>query len=210
VTRRHELRRDERGFTLVELLVAIAITSFIFAPITGAIIIGLRTTNTSSQRLSQTRDIELVQGSLPADVVTAQQVWSGVPGCGGVQSLLKLTWSTPTLATPTGGGPPTTSFTNYEVDYLWQATSPATTPATYSLVRKFYTGSCASTPATRVLATSLSTTAPTVVLSGNTVKLTLTDSSGAPFAACAQMRAPATTTTVAGTTTTTMLVTCSG
>jgi len=211
MTARDATGRDERGFTLVELLVAMAITVVIIGPITGAIIIGLRTTSTSSLRLSQTRDIELLQGSLPADVFTATSVQANVPGCGGTQSLLKLTWSTPILVSGGTGppGPPTTTLTNYEADYIWQATSPATTPATKSLVRKLYTSPCGSAPIARVLATSLSnTTAPVVVLAGTTVKLTLTDSSGAQFAACAQMRTSATTTT--GAATTTSAPTCTG
>ena len=207
--------RDASGYTLVELVVAIAVSILIVAPITGAIIIGLRTTDSSSQRLSQTRDIELVQGVLPRDVFTATSVQANVAAastCAGKLSLLRLTWSTPTLNS--GSGPPTTTLQNWEVDYFY-ALNPVAPPApqTGSLTRQLYTGSAPSCMlytgnSSTLLATSLSAAAPTVALSGTTVKLTLTDSSGAKFAACAHMRTPATTTT--GASSTTLAPTCSG
>src|SRR5437879_8739400 len=56
---------DERGFTLVELLIAIVISGLLSTALGGAIIIGLKSTNSSSVQLAQSRDIQLVQGALP-------------------------------------------------------------------------------------------------------------------------------------------------
>lgn len=212
VRRRVHAARDEAGFTLVELLIALTISILIIGPISGAVIIGLRTTDSSSLRLSQTRDIEYVQGQLPRDVQSATDVQANVTAaatsaCSNTASLLKMTWSTATLNT--AAVPPTASAQNYEVDYYYQATVPATFPPTGSLVRMVCPAGGPNT--TKVLATSLSTSAAlqTAVASGGTVTLTLTDSSCARFAASAQERAT-TTTLVPTTTTATTLPACTG
>lgn len=214
MTGRDEASGVEWGFTLVELVVAVAITLLIIGPITGAIIIGLRTTNTASHRLTQTRDNELVQGALPRDVFSATSMQANVAAgntCVNLPSLLVLKWSRPTLGSST---PPTTSLQPYEVDYYLQTNSPPTTPATRTLFRQLYTGAptCSPVPGSAtVLATTLSTTAPqTAVVSGAAVTLTLTDSCNNQYAISAQERAPTTTTTSATTTTTTTTTTIPG
>jgi type II secretory pathway pseudopilin PulG len=210
--RRTRRKHDENGFTLVELLIALTISILIIGPISGAVIIGLRTTDTSSLRLSQTRDIELVQGILPRDVLSATTVQANVDAtatasCANTASLLKMTWQTWTLST--ASSPPTTSAPqNYEVDYYYTATVPATVPATGSLVRMVCTGGVNTS---KVLATSLSASSAQqfAAASGGNVTLTLTDSSCARFSASAQQRAT-TTTDVTTTTTTTTFPTCVG
>ena len=232
VLRRRVIRREESGFTLAELLIAIVISAVIIGPITGAIIVGLRTTGAASTRLSQTRDIELVQGVLPRDMFSAAQVYvkgqtnaqaantcAGKPGgqAAGSNSLVVMTWFTTSLIS--GDIPPqTTPPQNYEVDYVY-ALNPLVPPSpqTGSLTRYLYktgSGSCI-LQTTSVLATSLSkssalqTAAVTNnATTGSTLTLTLTDSTCAKFAASAQERSPATTTTT--TTTTTAPPACTG
>ena len=208
---------DEHGFTLVELLIAVVISGLLSTALGGAIIIGLKSTSSSSTQLAQSKDIQLVQGALPRDVFTATGVQTNVAAgsgtCSGQQTLLDLTWSTPSLVASTNGGPPTTTLQPYEVDYVYSvnAASPPN-PQTGSLTRTLYTGtapSCTLASST-VLASSLSKSSAlqTAAISGSTVTLTLTDSSCTKTAVAAQMRAATTSTTAA--TTTTTAPTCTG
>ena len=202
---------DEHGFTLVELLIAIVISGLLSTALGGAILIGLKSTSSTSTQLAQSKDTQLVQGALPRDLFTATGVQTNVAAgsgtCSGQATLLALTWSTPTLVTGSNG-PPTTTLQAYEVDYIYSvnAASPPA-PQTGSLTRKLYTGtapSCTLVSST-VVATSLSKSSAlqTFTVSGTTVTLTLTDSSCAKSAVGAQLRAATSSTTAATTTTTT-------
>jgi len=202
---------DERGFTLVELLIAITISGLLSTALGGAIIIGLKSTSNSTVQLAQSRDIQLVQGALPRDVFTATRaqtnVAAGTGTCSGQATLLDLTWSTPSLVTG-GNGPPTTTLQNYEVDYVYSVNAPSPPVAqTGSLTRKLYTGTAPSCSlvSSSVVASSLSNNSAlqTATVSGATVMLTLTDSSCTKEAVGAQLRSATTSTTAATTTTTT-------
>jgi prepilin-type N-terminal cleavage/methylation domain-containing protein len=186
---------DEQGYTLVELLLAVVIMGAIMGSLTGALVIGLRTTSTSSLRLSQTGDIELIQGVLPRDVLSATGVMLNAAAnatCSGEKSLLVMTWSTPSLAATTGAGPPTTTTASYEVDYFYEVDSA--TPPTGRLTRKYFQVASPShcTPlASDVIASSLSSSTPpvaTVDAPNKRVTLTVTDSSGNTYAASAKER----------------------
>jgi prepilin-type N-terminal cleavage/methylation domain-containing protein len=208
---------DERGFTLVELLIAITISGLLSTALGGAIVIGLKSTSNSTVQLAQSRDIQLVQGALPRDVFTATgvktNVAAGTGTCSGQATLLDLTWSTPSLVTGSNG-PPTTTLQNYEVDYVYSVNAPSPPAAqTGSLTRKLYTGTAPSSCtllSSSVVASSLSKNSAlqTATLSGATVTLTLTDSSCTKEAVGAQLRAATTSTTAA--TTTTTAPTCTG
>jgi prepilin-type N-terminal cleavage/methylation domain-containing protein len=201
---------DERGFTLVELLIAVVISGLLSTALGGAIIIGLKSTSSSSVQLAQSRDVQLVQGALPRDVFTATGVQTNVAAgtgtCSGQQTLLALRWSTPSLSAG-GNGPPTTMLQAYEVDYIYSVNALNPPAAqTGSLTRKLYTGtapSCTLVSST-IVASSLSKSSAlqTASLSGSTVTLTLTDSSCTKSAVGAQLRSATTSTTAATTTTT--------
>jgi Tfp pilus assembly major pilin PilA len=211
-TRRRRTRRDEAGFTLAELVIAISICTLIVGPISMAIIVGLRTTGTSSQRLSQTRDIELVDGVFPRDVFTASQVFvKGQSGalaantCSHLDSLVVMTWSTSSLVP--GNPPTTTPPQTYEVDYVYSL-NPLVPPdpQTGSLTRKLYTTGACTPVSTNILASSLSQSAALQTafvtnnaVTGSTVVLTLTDSTCSKYSASAQERAPSPTTTTSTT-----------
>ena len=62
MNRRSDGNRAESGVTLVELLISLVITGAIALAMSGAIIIGFRSTSSSDERLSQNRDVELVRG----------------------------------------------------------------------------------------------------------------------------------------------------
>ncbi|HEY3672878.1 MAG TPA: prepilin-type N-terminal cleavage/methylation domain-containing protein [Acidimicrobiia bacterium] len=91
-------RSNEAGFTLIELLLVIALLGFIVAPISAAIVVGLRTTSATANRVSSSHDAQLVALYLPADlqsVTTASDVdASGTNvSCSPTASQLHLQWS---------------------------------------------------------------------------------------------------------------------
>ena len=117
------MKRDavatEGGFTLIELLVVVALLGFVVAPISAAIVVGLRTTSATANRITSSHDAQLVSTYLPADLQSvgsaagdvnlAATVTSHCPGAP-PQNVLQLHWSQQT----DGAG----STTNYYAQYV--------------------------------------------------------------------------------------------
>lgn len=75
--------RDERGFTLVELLVAVAILGMVMSPIAASFVVGLRTSSAASQRMTDSRAAQITAAYFARDMQGATAVVSGDPkGCG--------------------------------------------------------------------------------------------------------------------------------
>jgi prepilin-type N-terminal cleavage/methylation domain-containing protein len=68
------MSRSEDGFTLAEVLVTVVITGIIAGAVTGSIIIGLRTTDATANRLTDSRDAQLVAAYFATDVQSADRV----------------------------------------------------------------------------------------------------------------------------------------
>jgi prepilin-type N-terminal cleavage/methylation domain-containing protein len=66
--------RREDGFTMVELLVAVALTSLIVPVLTSALVVGWRTTDDTLAQLADTRNRQLVPSLLTRDVQSATSV----------------------------------------------------------------------------------------------------------------------------------------
>src|SRR3954468_24647715 len=64
----------EAGFTLVELLIGIAIAGFLIAVIGSAMVVGLKTTDATTQRLSESHDAQVTSAYLANDVQSAASV----------------------------------------------------------------------------------------------------------------------------------------
>lgn len=64
------LRRDERGFTLVELLVAVVILGIIAVPLGNVIISYIRNTDATAARLSESHDAQVSAAYFSADVAS--------------------------------------------------------------------------------------------------------------------------------------------
>lgn len=69
--------RSEEGFTLVETLVTVVITGIIGGAVTASIIIGLRTTDATANRLADSRDAQLAAAYFGTDVQGTDQVVVG-------------------------------------------------------------------------------------------------------------------------------------
>src|SRR3954447_22402752 len=64
----------EAGFTLVELLIGIAIAGMLIAVIGSAMVVGLKTTDATTQRLSESHDTQVTSSYLANDVQSASAV----------------------------------------------------------------------------------------------------------------------------------------
>ena len=98
MTRVYEVGRDERGFTLVELVIGIAILGTIVGGLAGAIIVGLRTADATATRLAQSHDAQLVSVYLPRDLASTSSDVVAKPDPDSMCSsqgtlLLRLRWT---------------------------------------------------------------------------------------------------------------------
>ena len=64
-------RRDDRGFTLVELIVAIVILAIVFVPLLSAFVTGARTQAKSSQKNAATLAAQNIIEQIQADSIEA-------------------------------------------------------------------------------------------------------------------------------------------
>jgi prepilin-type N-terminal cleavage/methylation domain-containing protein len=90
-------RAEEAGFTLVELLITIVISGIIMGPIAASLLVGLRTSDETSNRLAGSSDAQLLSIWLPPDVQSAGGVAGDVStssntDCSGVTNTLRLQW----------------------------------------------------------------------------------------------------------------------
>jgi prepilin-type N-terminal cleavage/methylation domain-containing protein len=93
-------RRDD-GFTLVELLVAMTLTAMIVPVLTGALVIGWRTTDATIARIGDTRDRQLVPSLFTRDIMSSQTFATTGTACtqGGDTLVVRLTMAEPQDAT---------------------------------------------------------------------------------------------------------------
>jgi hypothetical protein len=85
----------ESGVTLVELLMAVAITALIAPVLTGALVVGWRTTDQTVGSLSDTRNRQLVASLFTRDVQGASTVETSGGACtkAGDTLLVRFGWS---------------------------------------------------------------------------------------------------------------------
>jgi len=74
-------RGDDAGFTLIELLSAVGILGVISLPLTGALIVGLRTVQTSADRLGTSVAVQTLASFYTADVQSADEVTTSDADC---------------------------------------------------------------------------------------------------------------------------------
>src|SRR5262245_52959102 len=108
-------RRDDAGFTLIELIIAVVILGVIIVPLTGAIIDGLNTTTEAQSRLSETRSPMFSSVFFADDAQSVDpggiQVGGSSPACttGSGQNVVSFTWL------ESGSGAPTQYRSSYVI-----------------------------------------------------------------------------------------------
>jgi prepilin-type N-terminal cleavage/methylation domain-containing protein len=78
--------RDESGFTLVELLIAVVVLGVIVAGISAGFSLGLNTLNETSNRLAGSNDAQLLGTYLPPDVTSATEATTTGIACSGASN----------------------------------------------------------------------------------------------------------------------------
>lgn len=82
--------RDEDGFTLIEMLVGMVILVIIMGSIGGALIVGLKTTDQTTVRFSESHDAQIAAAYLANDVQSALSITNTTCGPGG--ALISFTY----------------------------------------------------------------------------------------------------------------------
>lgn len=98
-------RRDESGFTLIELLLAVMLMGVIVAAVSGALIVMFTTTTETTERLSESPDLQIAAAYFGSD---GQSATAFNQSCGthpaGSTVAVSFSWTDPgtDAATPTG------------------------------------------------------------------------------------------------------------
>ena len=103
--------RSEDGFTLVELIAAIALTSIMVGVLGAGLVVFLRSAGANADRLDASHDAQLASIYLPQDIRSAADVATSGTGCSGVSNLLHLRWT----ATEAAAGAPITYDAAYAI-----------------------------------------------------------------------------------------------
>jgi prepilin-type N-terminal cleavage/methylation domain-containing protein len=162
--------RDQRGFTLVELMVATAILGVVIAPLGAAFIVTFKTTGDATNRIAGSVDAQRLSIYLPPDVQSADDALTTgftASSCTGVTaSTIKLQLVSPA-----------TSPTFSVVYFVQQVDTPPND--TYQLVRKTCVGTITTTVVGRNLAGLSAVTVTRTPASGalQRVSMTVTEDS---------------------------------
>lgn len=177
----------DSGLTLVELLVAAAITALIAPVLTSALVVGWRTTDATVERLGDNQDRLLVPSLFTRDVQAAESVTTSGAACtlAGDTLVVRFTW---TETDPTGtatssaaswvqtGGAPTL------LERRFCRSGPAlTSSVTAGHDAPTATVACRDAPGGATSACSASTTV---------VTMSITDTAGSTYSASGRRRVP--------------------
>lgn len=102
--------RDEEGFTLIELLIAVTMLGIIIGAVSSGLIVMFTTTEETTQRLSESPDLQIAAAYFGSDIQSASSVTISCSS----STVLTLTWTDPGLE-PAAGGTDSTRTVNYVV-----------------------------------------------------------------------------------------------
>lgn len=97
--------RDEDGFTLIEMVIAVMVLGVVIASIAMGMIVMFRTTEETTQRLSESPDLQIAAAYFGSDVQSAQS-FTGTCGSppAGSTTLVTLSWIDPGADPASGAG----------------------------------------------------------------------------------------------------------
>src|SRR5947209_2798851 len=96
---RSRVRAEEAGATLIELLVAIALSGMLMAALAGAMFTGLRTTRDTTTSLDQSNAEQVISTYVTRDIQSADAVSTAPSGaCGNEPVVLETTTKSDALA----------------------------------------------------------------------------------------------------------------
>jgi prepilin-type N-terminal cleavage/methylation domain-containing protein len=73
--------RDEQGFTLVELIISMAVLGILIVPLTSSFLLGLLETTSAQERIADSTAAQLISAYLPRDIQSADDVYVGRRDC---------------------------------------------------------------------------------------------------------------------------------
>lgn len=179
--------RADDGLTLVELLVASAITALITPMLTGALVIGWRTTSDTVERMGANRDRLLVPSLFTRDVQAAETIQQSFSACtlAGDTAVVRFTWT----ETDASGAAATRA-----VAWVRMGTTPQLLERRYcaggTTVTSSVTASHDASGAAVVCRPTAGGAAAACSSTTRVVELTVTDSSGATHTATGRRRLP--------------------
>lgn len=86
------MRRDD-GFTLVELIVTMAILGAVGAAVTAAIVVGLRTTDATQARLAESHDRQMTPAFFITDAQSSDDVSVSDTACSNTTPVVRFRWT---------------------------------------------------------------------------------------------------------------------
>jgi prepilin-type N-terminal cleavage/methylation domain-containing protein len=179
-------RGADAGFTLIELVIAVAILGLVMSAMCAAMLVALRTDKDTEQRIGKSNDVQYAATWFAEDIASANSVTAGgTAACGAaVTALLNLT--SIDIDTTTAGvpptPPPTPETTTRKISYV--LVNQSTPDGTFRVLERRACGTSAVPLTVDRIAKRLSTTVAPVVdtAAAPLVSLTLTaGDDGQPF-----------------------------
>lgn len=165
-----QLKRDDRGVTLIEVLVSIVILGIIIAPLSAGLIAFLRNTDDTTARLSESHDMQISAAYFAKDVqAIGVRDWTTAPYR--LQQSIALGAAAGSAFYPCGAGGTPAAIVSFAWDDPTSALGvPAVIRVSYVVTtvggeRQLHRVSCGSTASIVVLVHNLDATAPTVTCS---------------------------------------------
>jgi prepilin-type N-terminal cleavage/methylation domain-containing protein len=73
--------RDEQGFTLVELIISMAVLSILIVPLTSSFLLGLLESTSAEERIADSTAAQLLSAYVPRDIQSADAVYVNRHDC---------------------------------------------------------------------------------------------------------------------------------
>jgi hypothetical protein len=87
-------RADDSGVTLIELVLATALTGLLAGVVGAAFVIGVKTTGAATDRIEAARHSQIVSAVFPVDAQSAKTITASPTGCAGAPATVaELGWT---------------------------------------------------------------------------------------------------------------------